>query len=81
MSFGVNFSKPIAVSKLAASYVITGANMNFMNEPYCMFHLVLRDEQGNDIGGRMVDFTAEELSDWGEDDTILFEKINAKLEQ
>ena len=61
-------------------YNATGVTINFTGEPYAEVTVHLLDADEKSVFIARVPFTADELKEWGEDDTILIPLITAKLD-
>lgn len=72
---------PVATSKLAVKAQIQYVIVNFTDgEDYAHARLNLVDEDGRINVAYDISFTADELTDWGNDDQILVSKALAKFE-
>lgn len=72
---------PVATSKPAVQAQIQYVIVNFTDgEDYAQARLNFVDEDGRINVAYDVNFTADELADWGNDDQILLAKALAKFE-
>ncbi len=61
-------------------YNVTNISIDFGGEPYAQATVHLLDSEDKSVLIARLPFTADELKEWGEDDSVLIPLITAKLD-